>query len=344
MQTVTEKPTTADTAPPHGRVPIELVGRPGDASLELRGSILIYHRRSFVTAASVFIPVEWLRVENERRRDLRRLYHATLSLMIAVLFLLPLVYILRVLPPLTAVDTAMAVAFGGLSLVTAAAGIGGLVWFALPRTLTRLRVQGQPYHMHITFWRMPGRNARLDRLIDAARAAQADVEETMPYPVRMNHIWRRPRPVRMALLKGFAVSAVLYAVLLVLEMLRLQGIVPPFPRAAFAIVLLPPLVNLAMLAWQRFLGLAEPPGFRRAVRDYHAGRLAEAEHWLDSVLRTTPDYPAAQLLMVQVCAEQYLFDKAFRYCDKLSEEHPALAQRLQGSLWEIKRIYGRMEA
>ena len=63
---------------------------PGRAWLELKGTILVYEKRTWVSSSSTFIPIEWVRVAHGARRDMRRLWYGLLGMLAALLFLLPL--------------------------------------------------------------------------------------------------------------------------------------------------------------------------------------------------------------------------------------------------------------
>jgi hypothetical protein len=319
------------------------VGKPGSAWLELNGSILVYHRNSWLMSSSLFVPVEWTLIQQSRQLDIRSLWRGILGLMVAFLLSLPILVILHVLPPLTAWDVAMGIALAGLLVLSLGIGIVSLGQFIRPRGMTAIRVHAQGGgRPEIAFWHTPGKVPELDVLIEKISSMRSRIDEILPYPVRINHLWRRQRPYRIAFVKGCTISFFLYLAFLVLEIIRFAGGIGDYPRAVFLLILAPPLYYLGLELFRAWRGSGEPKAYRDAVRAYGQGNLPEAEAQLDVLLKDQPFHNAGLLLMVQVCAEQYVFDKAFTHCAQLSIDQPVLAGRLQASIWEVKRMHDRM--
>ena len=229
----------------NNKVAIQRVGMPGEAALELRGTVLVYHKRTWVAASTMFIPVEWLDIRHGRRRDLRRLWQGIIACMAAILFAMPLsLMLLRAdlvagLYPSQALLTASAWLLGLLCLACAAAGAWALAGFLPRRETTGLTINGAPRRLRIHFWHAPGRRPELDALVARLAELRGTVADTVDHPVRMNHVWRRPRPYRIALLKGLAVSFLLYLVIMTLEFTRLAGRGPELPRILYLVLLAP---------------------------------------------------------------------------------------------------------
>lgn len=325
------------------RIAVEPVGKPGQAWLELRGSILIFRRESWVTSASLFIPVEWINVSFDRKLDLRRLWHGLLGVMAAVLFALPLGLLLFRMQPNEPVDLWIGVALGVFLLTALFGALWYLLRFPKREPVTILRVEGHPIGTEIAFWHRPGEQAHLDQLVESVNLCRRRVAEEMPFPVRMNHMWHRPRPYRIAVIKGLAVSFFLYMALLVFEAARIAGIGPEFTRWLYLLLLAPPLVQVIAEAMRQAPLFGQPVAYRAGLRAYLKGDLDLAREYLDALLRDQPRHAQGRILMVQACAEAYAFDQATQHCDELAEENPLLASRLQASLWGLKRIYERME-
>ena len=324
------------------RIAVSPVGKPGRAWLELRGSILIYRRESWVTSASLFIPVEWVSVSEKRRRDLRRLWHGILGLMAAVLFTLPLTLLVYRMRPHEPVDLWIGLGLGLLLAVALVSGLWSLARFPRREPVTVLRIANDAYPLDIAFWRHPGASPALDGLVAALREQTRVPADRMPFPVRMNHLWRRPRPFRIALVRGLAISFVLYVALLFLESLRLAGVGPEFSRALYLLLLLPPPVHLLGAIARRGARLKEPAAFRAALRAYQRGDLSAPLRRLEELLEAHPAHSPGRILMVQACAEACRFDEGMSHCALLAHEHPELATRLQASLWGLKRMHERM--
>ncbi len=325
-----------------GPIPVTPVGKPGRAWLELRGSILIYRRESWVTSASLFIPVEWVRVHQKYKRDMRRLWHGLLGLMAAALFALPLVLLVFYMAPHEPGDLWIGLALTALLITALASGVWALARFFVIEPVTELRIANNAYPFSVAFWRRPGNTPTLDDLVAYLSGQIGAVETHLPYPVRMSHLWRRPRPYRIALVKGLAVSFVLYVVLLLFESLRLAGVGPSFPRWIYLLLAAPPLLHLLEPLVRRGPLIREPTPFRRALRAYHRGDLEKAQAHLDALLETHPDHHMGRLLMVHVCAEACAFDRAMAHCNHLTDEDPILATHLQANIWGLKRLHDRM--
>jgi hypothetical protein len=324
------------------RLPIERVGVPGEASLELKGTILVFHKRTWATSSSMFIPVEWVQIWDGTRRDLRRAWQGTIALLAAVLLALPFSLAALYGPPRGILDFAVHGGLAVLLALTLAIAAFSLARFARPRGITTIAVEGRHYTFNIVFWRTPGRHPELDALLERLRTMSGHARGA-DHPIRMNHMWHRPRPCRLALLKGAAVSVVLYVVFLVIETLNLLDAAFVLPRAVYGFLAAPPLFYLASAVLRRGgASRHDPPAYRAAVRQYSRGALEEALDILRGLLAIEPDYDAGRLLMIQVCTERYAFDDAFRHCAELARRHPQIATHLQANIWGIKRMYERM--
>jgi len=323
------------------KVAIERVGAPGKAWLELRGSILLYHKQTWVSSSSMYIPVEWVRVSHGRCRDLRRLWRGLLGILVAVLFALPLALTVRMhlREPL---DIGLAMVLGVCLAFTLGAGLWSLLSFLWPRSITTVSVEGTPDAFVLRFWRPRREIAALDALLARVEAVQRRFQETGLHPVRMNHLWSHPRPFRMALVKGLAVSFLLYITFLALEVLRLSGYGRPVPRWCYALLAAPPVASLGAVAFRRVLGLSEAQDLRRAARCYRQGALSDAVQLLKRCLEADPGHTTARLLMIRVLTESGAFEEALSYCARLTEEHPVAATRLESTIWDLKRMYARM--
>lgn len=325
-----------------GKVAIDRVGAPGKAWLELRGSILLYHKQTWVSSSSMYIPVEWVRVSHGHRRDLRRLWHGLLGLMVAVLFALPLALTVRMhlREPL---DIGLAAGLAVGLVFTLGVGLWSLLTFLQSRSITTISVEGTPYAFILQFWPPAHGSAALEALLERVAAAQHQFRETGLHPVRMNHLWSHPRPFRIALIKGLAVSFAMYIVFLALEVLRLSGHGWPVPRWCYALLAVPPLANLGAVAFWHVLGLSEACDLRRAARCYRRGALSEAVQLLERRLEADSGHTTARLLIIRVLTELGAFEDALRHCTRLAEEHPIAATRLESTIWDLKRMHARMD-
>lgn len=325
------------------KLPIARVDGTGEAFLELKGTILLYHKQTWVASSTAFIPVEWIRVSEGRRRDLRHLWRGLLGLLVTVLLALPLWLIEFRMRPHLPYDVWMETGLALLFMVTLIVGLTSLAAYARPRRTVTLSVEGAPSGSHIYFWRVPALDGAVGSFLERLSLAQRRVRGGELHPVRMHHVWRRPRPYRMVLVKGLGISFFLYLLLLCLEFLRISGYGPEFSRFHYAWLLVPPLFYLAGVALRQAPNLWEPRNFRQALRCYAKGRLREAAGHLEALLAAHPDHDPGRFLLVRALAEQFAFDDALKQCEPLTEHHPLLAARLQANLWEIKRMQARMK-
>ena len=325
------------------KVPIKRIAVPGEAWLELKGTILVFHARNWISLSSMFIPLEWVDASEGYRRDYRRLWAGIIGVLVAILLSLPLSLLSLYLPERRGLDMSLAVGLGVLLAISVCVAVWSLATFFRRRRYTAFTVKGKLSGYTIAFWHTLGEDAALDGLVGRLCALEGNLDETIPYPIRMKHIWRRPRPVRIAFVKGMVVSFFLYLLLLSCDVLHRIGKMPWFSSTYFFFLVAPPAFYVTMVMLRRVLMLRQPRAYRDAVRSCARGALADAREGLKGLLDVRPEYDPGRLLMVQVCAEQYAFDDAFYHCERLAREHPALATQLQENLWGIKRMYERME-
>ena len=325
------------------RIPIERVGAPGEAWIELRGSVLLFHKRSWVAASSSFIPIEWVRVSHGRRRDLRRLWLGLLGVMVAVLTSLPLSLILFYMRERHAADWLLAVPLAAMFLVALGVGLYALALFLRLRDVTVIDVARDPRWLRIAFWRTPRRDPALDGLVARIEQECGRGTEAALAPVHMHHMWYRPQPFRVALIKGMVVSFFAYLALLFLEAMHWWGYGPRVAGGYYALLLVPPLFYLGVLLVRRVLRRRLPEHYRAAVKAHAREDLDAAAQHLGALLEAQPDHDAARLLMIQVATERYDFDDAFHHCGRLAQTSPFLAMRLESTIWGIHRLYHRMQ-
>ncbi len=324
------------------KIPVERVDGPGMAWLELKGTILLYHKQSWVASSSTFIPVEWIRISEERRRDMRRLWRGVIGLLVAVLFALPLSLLLFRMKPHLPYDLPLGIALAAFLLFSLVLGTGSLLAFLIPRPSVVFDVESNPFSLTIRFWRSVKEHQRITNLLDGIRAAQQHMTETGLHPIRVNHLWRRPLPYRIALIQGLAISFCLGMLMFLLDMLRFSGYPVPFSRLYYLFLAVPPTVLALSVALRRAGALWEPRNFRKALRCYARSRLPEAAAHLLSLLEEYPDHHLGRLLMVRTLTEQFAFSDALKHCECLAREHPVLAARLQAAIWDVKRMERRM--
>jgi tetratricopeptide (TPR) repeat protein len=324
------------------RIPIRRVSAPGEAWLELRGSILVYHKQTWVSASSMYIPVEWVQIAEGHGRDLRRLWAGLMGCLVAILLSLPLSLLIFRMGISGLADAALAAALGALWVFALATGLISLAAFLRLRPTITFAVQGEFYTFDIRFWRPEHGGEPLQELLDRLRQVRDRVCATAPYPVRMNHIWHRSRPYRRALVMGTAVSMLFYLGMMAPALLQAAGYDMAFSNAYFALLAAPPLGSVAWLALRRNLPWGMPRLYREGVTACERGELDRAVQSLESLLTERPDLDPARALLVRVLTEQGAFDAALGHCEHLARRHPGTASGLQANIWAIRRIHDRM--
>ena len=329
------------------RVAIERVGAPGRAWLELRGSVLIYEKQTWVAAATTYIPIEWIAVENGVHRDLRFLWRGILALLVAVLFALPLSLFVsqRAANMLAGMVPAKPLAFTLVALLFVALMTAAIFLnrYARPRPIFRLIPHDNPLIPSIVFWRHGEQDAALEALIGRLKALRQRAPNEAPQPVRMNHSWRKTHPWRLALLNGFGLGFVMLTVLLPVEIFHQAGFFPSFSHWSYLALAVPMLVScLAILPRQ--IGLwRQPKPFRDAVHAQRNGDLSAARACLEDLLKNDPKHAAGRFLLIRLLAEQGDVTAALKMCAPLDDEFPFEINRLRGNLLELQRIFARME-
>jgi hypothetical protein len=323
------------------RTAIRRIDAPGRAWLELKGSILLFHKETWVSSATLYIPVEWVRIEEGRQRDIRLLWQGILGFLVAAAFTPPLTLLLWRDYFADAAGRLFEIATASLVIAGVAAGILSLLLFLRPRPMAMLHVEGAPYATGIAFWRSPPDPA-LETLLDRITDAHAATLATGLHPIRMNHLWRRPRPYRIATIRGLATSVALFTALQIIEWSGWVRHASSLPPAIYAVLAVPPLVYLGGVFIRRGFVLREPPGFRAAWRAYTAGRTDDAIAALLTFLKDHPEHPLGRILLIRALTERWRLDEGLQQCDRLVDEDPALALRLRTTVWELKRMAERM--
>jgi hypothetical protein len=323
------------------KLPVQRVAAPGEAWLELKGTILVYHKRSWVGSSSMFIPVEWVQVHHEMRHDWRRLWRGIIAVMIAFLVSFPLTLLLVKQPDHAWAEWA-SILLSAVMAFSCGLGIYLLLSFVRPRAVTELQIEHQPRIQRIAFWHAWGRRPELDSLINQLKGFQVHPEKKIPFPVRMKHIWYKPRPYRLAFVRGLAISFIMYMALCVMELLVLLGQIPPLSNWYYLLLLAPPIFYMLQQGLMFGIISNNSREYIQAVRAYIKGDLNTAAQLLHKLLDEDPDEATARLLLIQILTEQYAFDDASNHCKKIAIDHPDLATHLESNIWGVKRMHERM--
>ena len=310
--------------------PIRPAGGPRRASLELRGTVLVYHQRGWAGSASVFIPIEWITVSSRSRYNTNFLFGLLLAGTLCASLSSALAYEVTRGSMMDAATVAIP------ALLCLAAATFCLYRFLQRGRTTILSVESDPRNMRIEFWHVPTQDPAIDALLDRMNDLNARIEEMAPYPIQTSHTWYRLRPLRAVMAKGL-----LYSVILYVPVSLLAGYLE-MPALVF-FLLLPPAVYGAQYGLMALRSLSSPKSFRAAVKSYNRGEVRQADSLLCDTLAAYPNHPESLMLSVYVNVEQRQFDRAFDQCRKLAAVDQDHADDLVKEVWAIKRMYDRME-
>ncbi|MCC6491211.1 MAG: hypothetical protein IT364_27225 [Candidatus Hydrogenedentes bacterium] len=313
---------------------IRQVGGPRRASLELRGTVLVYHQHGWAGSASVYIPIEWVSVSSRYRNNMN--YLVCLSLLLLALVSLLSGLLLEVTsgesPSLLTL-----LAFAVPAALCCGVSVLCLFRFLKRHRTTVLAVDTGHTGMRVEFWHTPAEDPKLDALLDRLSSLRERIEDVTQYPIHTSHTWYRMRPFRAVLLKGLTYSLVLYIpVSLIADYLD--------RHVLLLFLLLPPAFYGGHYALMALRNLGNPKSVRAAVRSYNKGEVGQADSFLRDTLAAHPDHAESLLLSVYVNVEQQQFDRAFAQCRKLAAFDRDHADDLVKEIWAIKRMHDRMDA
>ena len=321
-----------DTSPL--KATIRPVGSLGEATLEIRGTVLVYHQSGWAGSATVFIPIEWVSISETMRRDSRRLVRAVFFLLLVAVLLGVMDTALHVLP----VDVLpwVLTALGAPALFFTFVGAFWLATWGRRRPATLLWVNSEPRPQHIEFWRDGRPDHNLEPLIARLTELSMRIRDFTSFPLQTSHTWYRLRPMRAILMKGVVVSLLLYAPVALLSEYIKQPLLMLF-------LLAPPGAYVARYVVEELRSLGEPKAFRAAVRSYNRGEAARASALLRSVIAEHPRHIEALMLSAYADMELNDFPRAFELCRALSAADSELADEFVKEVWALKRMYDRMQ-
>lgn len=328
------KPDQSALRPTGGeRAEIRPVVGPRRAWLELKGTVLIYHRRGWVGSQSVFIPVEWVSITERQRLDGKYLLLGVPALVLALALQAPL---LRAAGATAWEDSHWpALIAGGALFLWGIALVLVVRAFLRRKPTTLIAVDSEPARLRIEFWHRPADDPDLDLLVGSLKVLRERIHDVTPYPVQSGHTWYRLRPFRATLFKGLFISMILYVPIAVL------GWMTKTPYVEF-LLLLPPAFYMTVYGVNSVRMLSAPRSFREALRHYNRGETAIARDKIDLTIREHPDFLDANLLGIYASVELQDFDRAFALCRKLHALHPEISEEIAKELWSLRRMYERM--
>lgn len=311
---------------PGERIAVQEIGPRGIRSaLELRGTVLVYHAKTWVGTASTYIPVEWVEVSRHWRMRPRTLVRAGALLGASAAAGLAIAAYADFLLPLYAVALFAVMLYAVVAFRR--------FWRGEPTV--RFDVDLAPRQFQIECWDQPGRHSPLNRLTRRITALQRDLEDHVPYPVHMTYQWYSVRPWRASLVQAALVT-------LVLAWPVHYGATLLDQPAFLAFLLLPSAVYLGRIAWNRLMLRFAPAEFRQALRAHDRQDYRAAKDHLTRYLESNPDQQSALMLLSQTQCRLHDYTAALRTCDRFASDDPETASHMQDEILGMQRMHQRM--
>ncbi len=323
------------------KIRINQIGGPHRTWLELKGTVLIYHARSWVASFSAYIPVEWVIVSHHKRQQAALVVRNLLLLMVAAGLGLAIIGI-ALQPEEAGASAAANSAFARIAL--AAAGMMALAvaaWFAF-RALRALierhsstLLQVEESDMAIEFWDND-RDQEVQHFMEQLDRVKQDAKDVSAYPVKAGHARRHVRPFRAVVAKSLLIT--LFLLFPVKLLAGLMG------RPEFMLILaLPMLAHFGRYGIEHLLRRTEPKAFQRGMRHFHRGEFEAAAAWFQTLLDKHPNHEHGLILGTQSVIMLERYEEAFSYCQRLQSINPELAETIQEDVWALKRMKERMQ-
>ncbi|MCX8064412.1 MAG: hypothetical protein N3G21_04490 [Candidatus Hydrogenedentes bacterium] len=326
------------------RINFKRVNLPGNFYFQLKGSILLIKKDTWISRILYYVPVEILEITKFERRDIRRLWEGILGLMVAFLIFLPL-SLWRPYRSLFVKDDLIWIIplslLFGLSLIV---GIRGILLFLPNRPAIRFSFTHGIRTEKFSFWVKPNLKQQLEDLISQISTIKKYLATSDATPLKICPAWYRSKPYRKTLVIGLAVSFILFCVITVLIIIRtLLGSVEKF-WLLYILLPFPPLFSILGEYIERN-GLIKPifPEIKRFRTAYENERLRELAEDLQSFIKANPDVYPARFFYIQVLTELGEFDQALKQCELLYEIDPSTVNKTKMVILEFKKVRERME-
>ena len=308
------------------RVSVHEVGaRNQRSTLELRGTVLVYHVKTWVGTASTYIPVEWVDISRHWRMRPGRLFSAGLLVSVCMMAGFAVYEYATFLLPLYSI-----VLFGVMLYVVVA-----FRNFWRGHATIRFDVDLAPRQFQIECWDQPGRHSSLSRLTKRILALQRNLEEHVPYPVHMTYQWYSVRPWRASVMQAMFIT--------VLAAWPVHFAVGYFDIPLFyGFLVLPSVFYLGRLAWNRAALAMAPADFRQALAAHDRQDYEAARSHLTLYLEQNPNQQTALMLLSQMQCRLHDYNAALRTCDRFAGQDPELASHMQEEILGMQRMHARM--
>ncbi len=319
------------------------VNQPGKVCLELKGSILVIHKESWVSKYSLYVPVEVVDIEKEKYRNYRKLWEGILGLMLAFLLCLPLSLWFIYKPLFYLYDLLWILPLVGLFLFTLIIGFLGFARFSKLNPAISLIFHHRSRLMKMSFWIKPEIQTTLEKLLVKITELKKLLETEGYIPLKICPMWFHSKPYRKSLLMGTAVSFVLFCIITVFLVLQVAGEYEEKIWWTYLILPLPPLVSVIREYIRRKLLWGIPKRLKKARNAFEKENYSSAITELQQLLKEQPDLGVARFLLVQLLAEKGEYDRALKHCEEFYFQEPSLATELKTTIWWLRCVQERME-
>jgi len=311
---------------PAERVSVHEVGARRQRSwLELRGTVLVYHVKTWVGTASTYIPVEWVDISRDWRMRPAKLLSASFLVCASVLAGFAVYEYAGFLMPLYAVALFAVLLYAAVSFRS--------FWRGHPTV--RFDVDLAPRQFQIECWDQPGRHSSLTRLTKRILALQRDIDEHVPYPVHMTYQWYSVKPLRASIVQALFITMILaWPVHFAVQYFE----IPLF----YGFLVLPSIYYLGRVGWNRATLAMAPPDFRQALAAHDRQDYEAARSHLTRYLEDNPNQQSALMLLSQMQCRLHDYNAALRTCDRFARQDPELASHMQEEILGMQRMHDRM--
>ncbi len=318
------------------------VNQPGKICLELKGSILVIHRENWLSKYSLFVPIEFLDIEKENRRNYRKLWEGILGLMIAFLLFLPISLWFIYKPLYFNYDLIWMIPLISLCLFTLLIGLRGIFQFSRLSPAISLIFNHRSQAMKMSFWIKPEITTALDKIIAHIHELKMTLEEQGYIPLKICPMWFHSKPYRKSLLMGMAISFVLFCLITVFLIFQIAGDYQEKIWWTYCILPFPPIVSVSREFIKRKLLWGIPKGLKKARDAFERENYPSAISELQQLLKEQPDLGVARFFLIQLLTEQGDFDNALKHCEEFHSLEPSLATELKTTIWWLRCIQERM--
>ncbi|HOL19191.1 MAG TPA: tetratricopeptide repeat protein [Candidatus Hydrogenedens sp.] len=318
------------------------VNYPGQIRLELKGSILIIHKETWVSKYSLYVPVEVVHIEESRNRNYRKLWEGVIGLMVAFLLFLPLSLWFIYKPLFKNSDLLWMLPLIGLFIFSFIVGLRGIISFFKFNPVMNIILTHKAQAMRFSFWLKPEVKVAVENLIMQIQKIKETLQKNNYVPLRICPMWYHSKPYRRAFLVGSAISFILFCIISILYVFQVADDYNYNIWWLYIILPFPPIVSILSEFIRRNFPFTLPAEFKRARRAVENGNYSMAIFELQQLLKKQPHLNFVRFFLIQVLTEHGEFDTALKQCEEFYSQAPSLATELQTTIWWLRCVQERM--